>query len=156
MKPLIHLNYNLDTELLLNQAEEARLQSKPYTDSRYPDLKLENWHIGHYTSDYIKQVMKDFEIDGKPRFYWLKPYAEIPEHIDNETTCSLNFILSDYPAPVAIEGIDYEYKQILLNTTKMHSVKNNAQERIMLKISIFNETYEDLAMRIKYTVDSKR
>lgn len=150
MQPVIHLNYNLNTELLLKQAEEAKLQSKPYTDSRYPNIKLENWSIGHYTSDYINQVMQDFEVEGKPRFYWLEPFAEIPEHTDNETTCSLNFILTSNPAPITIEGVDYEYKQVLLNTTKRHSVRNNSQERIMLKISIFNEAYENLAMRIKY------
>lgn len=150
MNPIVHLNYDLDNTLLLDQAKEARNSSKPYTDNRYPDLELSNWHIGHYTSDYINRIMEDFEVEGKPRFYWLEPFAEIPEHIDNNTTCSLNFILTDIPAPITIEGKEYFYKQALLDTTKLHSVKNNNLTRIMLKISIFNEAYENLAKRLKY------
>jgi len=88
MEPVVHLNYDLNKKLLLEQAKEAKQQSQPYTDGRYPDLKLDDWSIGHYTSDYINQIMQDFEVEGRPRFYWLKPFAEIPEHVDNNTTCS--------------------------------------------------------------------
>ena len=150
MEPIVHLNYDLNKQLLLEQAAVARQQSKPYTDSRYPDLELTEWHIGHYTSDYIKQMMQDFGVEGKPRFYWLEPFAEIPEHIDNDTTCSLNFIITENPAPIIIEGKEYFYKQALLNTTKLHGVKNSSEQRVMLKVSIFNETYESLSKRIKY------
>jgi len=150
MEPLIHLKYNLDKNKLLQDAISAKKHSQAYTDTRYPDLKLEDWHIGHYSSPYIDQLMKDFEVIGKPRFYWLAPYAVIPEHVDNETTCSLNFILTNDAAPITIDGKEYTYNQILLNTTLPHSVTNNANERIMLKISIFNESFEDLKKRIKY------
>lgn len=150
MLPLVHLNYPLNVELLLQQASEARLLSKPYTDNRYPDLKLDDWHIGHYSSEYIEQIMSDFGVVGKPRFYWLEPFAEIPEHVDNGTLCSLNFILSPDPAPIVIEGIEYTYRYVLLNTAVRHSVSNGPTERVMLKISIFNETFEDLAKRIPY------
>ena len=94
--------------------------------------------------------MNDFGVVGKPRFYWLEPFAEIPEHIDNGTLCSLNFILSPDPAPIVIEDIEYTYKYVLLNTAVRHSVFNGPTERIMLKISIFDETFEDLAKRIPY------
>lgn len=150
MLPLIHLDYNLDTTLLLKEAECAKQASAPYTDERYPNLNLENWHIGHYNSAYIESIMLDFEVEGRPRFYWLAPFAQIPEHVDNETMCSLNFILTSDPAPITINGSDYSYKQVLLNTTLPHSVTNNANERIMLKISIFNESFENLAKRLKY------
>lgn len=150
MQPLIHLNYDLDIDRLLKEAEEAKTTAKPYTDDRYPNQKLDEWHIGHYSSPYINQIMFDFGVVGKPRFYWLEPFADIPEHIDNGTTCSLNFILSKDPAPINIEGKDYTYKQVLLDTTRMHGVKNNANERIMLKISIFDEPFENLANRLPY------
>ena len=144
------LNYPLDTRVLMESAVTAKLQSKPYTDSRYPELRLDRWHIGHYTDQHIEQIMHDFEIDGKPRFYWLEPYAEIPEHIDNGTQCSVNLILTDTPAPITIQGAEFMYQQALLNTTVPHAVFNGPIERVMLKISVFNETYEQLAHRIKY------
>lgn len=148
--PILHLDYDLDKQLLLTQAEEAKLTATPYTDSRYPGRKLEDWYIGHYNSDYIQKIMNDFGVEGKPRFYWLEPFAVIPEHVDNGTTCSLNFILTDNPAPIDIGGCLYMYEQILLNTTVPHSVTNFETERVMLKISIFDKTFEDLASTIPY------
>ena len=156
MDPLIFLDYPLDKERLLEDAIEAKINSKPYTDSRYPDLYMEDWLIGHYNSEYITRIMNDFNIEGKPRYYWMKPHAVIPEHVDNGTQCSLNFVLTDNASPIIINDMQYYYTAILLNTTVPHSVINNEYERIMLKISIFNESYEDLAKRIKYRYDQNR
>lgn len=152
---LVHLNYPLDLDQIFKSEAAARRNSQPYTDLRYPDLRLEDWHIGRYRDDYIETVMRDFEVEGRPRFYWLEPYAEIPEHIDNETKCSINLIITKDPAPITIQGADFVYQQALLNTTIPHSVKNGPVERIMLKISIFNESFEDLAKRIKYKNDKR-
>jgi hypothetical protein len=150
LTPIIHLNYKVNKIKLLEEANIAKIFAKGYTDSRYPELKLEDWLIGHYTSDYIQEIMYDLEINGKPRFYWLLPNSVIPEHVDNGTQCSVNIVLTDYAAPISINGTDYEYQTILLNTTIPHSVKNNKYERIMLKISIFDETFNEVASRIKY------
>jgi hypothetical protein len=147
---LTNLNYPLDTVALIEVANIAKLEAKPYTDSRYPNLKLDNWNIGHFTNSHIEKIMTDFEVQGKPRFYWLEPFAEIPEHVDNGTMCSINLILTDSPAPIIINGKEFTYKQALLNTTIPHAVYNGPVERVMLKISIFDETYEQLAKRIKY------
>ena len=98
--------------------------------------------------------MQDFEVIGSPRFYWLEPFANIPKHIDNGTQCSINLIITENPAPITIEGVDYTYLQALLNTTLPHSVQNGASERIMLKISIFDETYESLSERIKFKINT--
>lgn len=149
----VNLNYPLDIDLFLKSAEKARQMSAPYTDSRYPGLVMDTWHIGHYTDEHIEKLMDDFEVKGKPRFYWTAPNSVIPEHVDNGTTCSLNFILSKDPAPITFNGNDYFYSQVLLNTTIPHSVTNGAEERILLKISIFDETFEHLAERIKFKLE---
>ena len=150
MHPLTLLHYPLNTAALLQSAENARLSADPYTDSRYPGFRKEDWYIGRYTDERIETVLRDFEVSGSPRFYWLEPFATIPQHIDNGTQCSINLILTENPAPITIEGVDYTYQQALLNTTLPHSVTNGDVERIMLKISIFDETYESLSARIKY------
>lgn len=151
------LDYDFDKELLLRQAEEARLESKPYTDERYPELSFDDWHIGRYTSPYIEQIMRDFDVKGSPRFYWMKPFAVVPKHTDNNTKCSLNFILTENAAPIKIGpvGLHYRYTAALLNTTVPHSVVNNHHERIMLKISIFDETYEEVDARIPFKLPSR-
>jgi hypothetical protein len=149
MEPILHLNYKINKELLLKEAESIKHLAVGYTDSRYPDLKMDDWLVGYHTSNYVNQVMNDFGIKGKPRFYWLQPNAVIPEHVDNGTLCGLNFILTDHASPISFGGIDYYYESILVDTTRPHSVKNNEHERIMFKISIFNETFEQVAERIK-------
>jgi hypothetical protein len=110
---------------------------------------MDDWLVSQHTSSYVEQVMKDFGVVGKPRFYWLQPYAVIPEHVDNETQCGLNFILTGQASPISFSNKDYYYESILVNTTLPHSVKNNEHERIMFKISIFNETFEQVAAKIK-------
>lgn len=149
MGPIIHLNYHVDKQRLLEEAANTKKDAVGYTDSRYPDLKLDDWLINHHESDYTNQIKKDFGIEGKPRFYWLQPYAVIPEHVDNGTLCGLNFILTDHASPITFGNRDYFYEAVLVDTTIPHSVKNNEHERIMLKISIFNETFEQVAEKIK-------
>jgi hypothetical protein len=149
MEPVLHLNYKIDKNQLLKEAAEIKKSAVAYTDSRYPDLKLEDWLINHHSSEYVNKIMKDFGVIGKPRFYWLKPYAVIPEHIDNGTLCGLNFILTNHASPITLNNKDYFYESVLVNTTIPHSVTNNEYERIMFKISISNESFEQVAAKIK-------
>jgi hypothetical protein len=111
---------------------------------------MDDWLVGHHSSEYVEQVMRDFGIKGKPRFYWLQPHAVIPEHVDNGTLCGLNFILTDQASPITFGDKDYFYEAILVNTSLPHSVINNEHERIMFKISIFDETFEQVAEKIKH------
>jgi hypothetical protein len=150
MSPVLHLNYKIDKQLLLKEAQAVKNLATGYTDSRYPDLKMDDWLVGHHSSEYVEQVMRDFGIKGKPRFYWLQPYAVIPEHVDNGTLCGLNFILTDQASPITFGDKDYFYEAILVNTSLPHSVINNEHERIMFKISIFDETFEQVAEKIKH------
>lgn len=149
MKPLIHLNYPVDKKQLLQEAEIFKNQAIAYTDSRYPDLKLDDWLIGRCTSDYIEKIMQDFDIQGKPRFYYLQPHATIPEHVDNGTLCSLNFVLTENASPIIFGEKEYYYDAVLLDTTVPHKVINNQYERIMLKISIFDESFSQVYDKIK-------
>lgn len=148
-KPVLHLNYKIDKQLLLNEALKLRSEAKEYTDSRYPDLKMDYWLISHYCNDYIEGIMRDFQIKGKPRFYWLKPNATVPEHVDNGTLCGLNFILTENASPIRFGDTEYFYEAILVNTTIPHSVVNNEHERLLFKISIFDQSFEEVAEKNK-------
>lgn len=148
MEPVLHLNYQIDREKLLIDANKVKHLAAGYSDSRYPDLKLDDWLVCHYSSEYADRIMADFGVIGRPRFYWLRPYAVIPEHVDNGTLCGLNFILTDHASPITFGDKDYHYQSILVNTTLPHSVTNNEYERVMFKISIFDETFEQVAQKI--------
>lgn len=148
-EPLLHLNYKIDKKLLVDEAYRLKSEAKEYTDSRYPGLKMDYWLISHCAHDYINGILNDFQINGKPRFYWLKPFATVPEHVDNGTKCSLNFILTDNASPITFGDKDYYYESILVNTTRPHKVVNNENLRLLFKISIFDQTFEQVAERNK-------
>lgn len=151
---ITHLNYDFDKELLLQQAEEAKENAVEFSVPKYPHIQFKGWDIGHYTSPYIEKIMKDFGVIGKPRFYWMAPFVQIPTHTDDGTLCSLNFILTENAAPITIGGEQHIYQAVLLDTTVPHSVVNEEHERIMLKISIFDKTYEEVDAKIPFKLPS--
>ena len=121
---------------------------------RSPNFHRTEWKIQKYTSPLIEKMMEDFGVlhNGSPRFYFLAPNFTLPRHTDNNTTCSFNFILSDEPAPISFDDEDISYYQGLLNTTVPHSVRNGPKERILLKISIFDKSFEEIAKTLKYVL----
>lgn len=148
MEPLIHLNYPLDMKSVQVYADYHKQFGEQYFDPRYQQT-ISDWVQYRVQDDYFNELMNDFGVLGKARFYWLSPNANLPEHTDNNTTCSLNFIIgSDSPAPVTIEGKQYSYSQCLLNTTLLHGVDNGPEERVLLKISIFGTPYEEVVKMI--------
>jgi hypothetical protein len=148
MKPITEINIPFDKQQLLAEANLIKQYASGYTDNRYPNLNLSKWLIRKHSSEYISNLIKFLEVDGDPRFYWLEPNAIIPEHVDNGTKCSINFILTDTPAPVTILGENFTYTVGVLDTTKRHGVKNGPVERILFKISIFNEDYESVVTKL--------
>lgn len=149
MSPVTLLDYPLDRERLLASAALARLQAQAYQDWR-SNTPMDFWQIATYSDEYIEQIQQDLAISGKPRFYWAAANSVIPVHIDYNTQCAVNFVLSDSPAPVTFRGKDYLYTQAVLNTSQPHSVTNGSVERILFKISLFDENYESLIARIPY------
>jgi len=148
MANLLHTSYPLDKTLALSIALSQRSQAEPYSDHRVPE-GMPDWLICHDSSEYIQKVISDIGLECKPRFYYMAENFNLPEHIDNGTKCSLNFILSDNTAPVTIQGQDYYYTQALLNTSVLHGVKNSGTERVLLKLSVFNLDFEQVSNHLK-------
>lgn len=157
MSPLTLINYPLDKEYLISLAESMRHLGESYTDKRMNGQTVDYWKVVRFTDDaYVNKMMADFGVTGRPRFYYLKSNSSLGVHTDLNTTCSLNFVLSDdNPAPVTFDGIDYYYTQCLLNTTLPHSVTNGPAERLLFKISLFDEPYEEIAQRLPYKLDAQ-
>ncbi len=142
--PLIHVDYDLDIERMKEIAEEAYPSATFYTDNRFPYVDFSWWKISTYEHPELKKIADDFGIEYHPKFYWQEPNSYLPPHVDNGTLCSLNFVLSDDPVPVNVEGVDYHYTAAFLNTTLMHSVRTGDKPRLLLKFSIFNQRIEDI------------
>lgn len=139
---ILYTSYPLDTDLCLELADEARDYAYPYKLSAQHDWEMPEWLMAEYTSEYIEQIISDIGMACESRFYYQAKNFYLPEHQDGGTTCSLNFILGDDPAPVTINGKDYTYTQALMDTSQMHGVKNTGSERILLKLSILDLDFE--------------
>lgn len=127
-------------------------QFKSYGDHRG---KLDNWLIAHDTSfDYAKKLCSKFNIVAKPRFYILKSDTFLPPHKDHGTLCSINVLLNfKNSASVNFNNKKYTYKSCLLNTQNAHSVNNKGcDDRLLFKLSIFNESYKSVSDKIKKTI----
>lgn len=152
MKPLIHLNYPLNKELLLKEALTAKKDAKPWESKK--GYKKDNWLVSYYSSDYVLKIMNDLNIVGKPRFFYQQPGEQLAPHKDIGTECGVNILISENPLPINIEGEDYYYSQALINLQKMHSVKADNFERILLKYSIPDKPFEQVAKEINYVMSS--
>jgi hypothetical protein len=150
---LTHIDYPLDMPYLLKLADHKRKEVLSYSDSRYIK-SLDEWKVVKVQDFYLDKIMKDFGVNAKPRFYFHAPNYHLPMHTDNGTQCSLNFIIGSFEdmAPIIFEDGEIFYKQCLLNTQVKHSVLNKDKERILLKFSIFDRSYEDVVRTLKYVV----
>ena len=79
----------------------------------------------------------------------------IPMHKDRGTECSFNFILEG-TSPIRFEDDvwyipgnhkEETYTKAILNTQVMHGVYDTIDHRILYKISIFDEPYDEVVRR---------
>lgn len=147
MTSIYKFNFDVNEDILMLEYDRVKHLAEDYID---PRGQVENWKMIKCNFHYAKYLIKRFMLgEVRPRFYLLPKGVEIPEHIDNNTKCSINFLInSKNPAPVTIEGVDYYYKTCLLNTQKMHSVKNNTEDRLLFKLSIFDDDFETVKEKI--------
>jgi hypothetical protein len=142
-------DYDFDKEELLKTFNEHKHTAIKYSDFRGVQ---ENWFmIKVEDTKYIKKIKNDFKIlDAKPRFYIQKANFILPKHRDLNTKCSINFLLSNDEgnSPITIEGEEYKYSSCLLNTQKLHGVKNDDKDRILFKLSIFDFSFYQTRFKI--------
>jgi len=154
---LFTFDFKINKQYLVNvwNNKYSRI-AEPYTDERYPGKEYKEWLIARADDDrYALELMNLFDVEGKPRFYRLAPNVTLPMHTDLNTTCSINFIINDNNASVILEDKNQYYYQCgLLDTSRYHSVKNNSSERLLFKISIFNETFDCIQKKIQKVVNA--
>ena len=122
---------------------------KSYTWPTWQIAKIEEW-------SYANKIISDLgltEFDIKPRFYWLGANTRLSPHTDNNTCCSINYIINDDYAPIVVDGQEFMYKSCLLNCQVTHMVPAYPLERKLFKLSIFDKSYGDVLNTIKDKVD---
>ena len=147
MTSIYKFDFSVNEDVLLLEYDKVKHLSEDYVD---PRGGVQNWKMIACNFDYAKYLINYFMLgEVRPRFYFLPKGVEIPEHIDNNTKCSINFLInSNNPAPVIIDGVEHYYKTCLLNTQKLHSVKNDTEDRLLFKLSIFDDDFETVKEKI--------
>lgn len=102
-------------------------------------------------ANYLMEQLGLEDIKFKPRFYCLEKNASLPMHIDRNTECSINIVMSDSPSPIEFELGEVYYDAALINVQQMHRVVNNNHDRFIFKLSIFDHTYKSVRDRICIT-----
>lgn len=148
---LIHTDYPIDIEQTLKDAEVASEIKEVYTDDRYENKPVHGWDIARFTTPNIEKIVNDFGFEKvKTSFYWQGPNVLLPPHVDYGSTVTLNFVLTEDPAPITIDGVEYYYKQGLINSGIKHWVQNGPDPRLILKITVYEKTFEEVAENLKW------
>lgn len=151
MTPLTHLNLDINEKQLLDIAVRHRERALPYLNDK-KIIENPQGFITDATDPYVDYILEQIKLSGRyyARFGWIKPNTELSEHIDSNTQCSINFLLSDNLAPIIINGVEYYYTQAIINVQQPHKVINGPEERVMLRITVLDESYESLVNRLVY------
>jgi hypothetical protein len=153
-----NLKLEFDVERLLLEYENLLPNEKFYGDDRGSSLYWKVIRHEDMSSEYCKNLAKNikhkYNIEGRvdARFYRLLANELLPFHTDRGTQCSINVILSNQPAPISFriqnKISNHYYNVALINTQHEHSVQNGSEDRILFKISIFDENFDSVAAKI--------
>jgi hypothetical protein len=144
---ILKFDFDLDVNHLLEIWSKIKNKQINYKDDRF-DKASSHWKIVRHDFEYAKELSKIFNVESRPRFYILDANTILNQHTDFGTLCSLNFILSDNPAPIIFGDTELTYKYALLDTTELHGVVNNDEDRLLFKMSIFNESFDDVNKKL--------
>ena len=84
-----------------------------------------------------------------PRYYKQEAGSSLAAHRDHNTKAAINIMLTGSGPITWDESVDEYYDAAVLNVTQMHSVTSD-DDRIFLKLSIFDKSYEEVLEAIKY------
>jgi len=150
---ILVFDFDFDKSALLDFWNQNQDNTEPYTDRRFGKFVMNNWRIlKNIEIEYAKKLCEYFDIEADPKFYVLKANTQLLPHIDQDTTCSINFLLSDGAAPVRFTDSEYYYRTALLNTSRKHSVDKYPKDRILFKLSVKNEGFDIVKQKIINTI----
>ena len=142
---LTHLNLNYNKDELRKEVNE--LDFKPFAPEQY--YFRNTWlkarlreHIFMYPhiEDLHKQLPGSIIVAYKQL-----ANTSVHMHVDPATECSVNIVLTDDYAPVIFEDFgEIKYECALFNTSLNHAVPKYYKERLLLKFSFLNTSYNEI------------
>ena len=89
------------------------------------------------------------QFNGRWNMKIIKLTETIPWHTDWDTKCAINYLLNDDlesagHIEIGEKAEKFQYRMAVIDTTKRHRAVVYDKPRKILKISIFDETYEEI------------
>ena len=112
------------------------------------------WLLGHVRVDLeeqseiskLKVQLRELfnSHDIRPRFYKQEANTAVPMHADTGTLSAVNIVLTEDSGPIEFEDIGLvNYDCALIDTQKRHGVPAHSKERVLLKFSMFDITFNE-------------
>jgi len=157
MIPVTSIEYRPDVDKLFLEIDFLNDQFIEYEDEKHG--KVDGWLILRENVDtaVLKSEREKFNekygLTGKSRarYYIQNKGVNIPAHIDYNTQCAANFVLSGENDPICYEDGEFIYSSAIVDTSRKHWVNSNSK-RILFKISYFDLSYEEVLSKINEPV----
>ena len=94
-----------------------------------------------------------YGVKCKPRYFRQLSGAHLKPHLDINTKCAFNYIMNDDASPIIFhiaKGKTHtvHYTQALVNTQAIHEVPPSDTDRLLFKLSIMDENYQDVLKKV--------
>jgi len=148
-KYITHLNLEYDNDELKDEVEDLNFQPFNLYTKGYNESEDAAWWIARIRENRSMYPLIDgiYNLLEADVIAIHRQYANtrINTHIDPNSVCCVNIILSGHTGPVLFE--DYGkiyYKCALLNSQHWHSVPSYDEERLLVKFAYFKKPYEEV------------
>ena len=162
----VKLRMKLNFEKLLEESKQIDYKALAIKASAAQDTWFEyapTWKYGKcdekrnkkfgYFEHLYHGFSKMLDAHVVPNFIKQDANTHVPMHRDSGTICSINILLDEDSGPITFEDIgDIYYRIAFVNVGgKRHMVKPFPKERILLKYSVKDKSYEDCLRKIPNT-----
>lgn len=159
----VHLNCDINYDVLRFEADHIEYRPLEIKTFQAQDSWFEyapTWKYGrcdgkrNTAKRYVKELedffTNLFDAEIVTNFIRQDANTHVPMHSDSGTICSVNILLEEDSAPITFEDIgDVYYRCAFVNVGgKRHMVKSWPEERVLLKYSIKNRSYEECLRKI--------
>lgn len=140
-----HLNLEYNEDAIRLEFEHLKKYAEDFTN--YKHGAIPGWKIIRDQKFTVaNRIAEQLGLICSPRYYIISKGYPVQVHEDVGTLCSINILLgAEEHEPIVYPGYGkFNYKCALINVAKAHGVPSGTHDRVMLKLSITDRTYEEV------------
>ena len=144
-----HLNIEYDKEALIKESKDPkylRVNARDAYVSQFAE-RHEKWFLAPAKGPEALRIKKLLEEKlgclVRVRFFIQGEDMNLDWHTDHVTLTSINFVLKGNKSPIEFESGRYHYECALLDVNKLHRVVKSDEDRLILKCTIRDKTYNE-------------